>query len=232
MSSTESATADQSNASRQAACLQCRRSKIKCLRDPNSTVCRRCEGNGSECVIPEYHVGRYKGVKNKRTGLEKAIYQVEQAIKRSKSSGVPFDPDPDVDLRQLVTQSQSLDNPQPRRQSSHDPLHRRLESTHSSTDSMTREATEKPDEIALDNAENPLQLLAMASAMPHQSPSSIVTPSPAAATSQTGSNSVENEDADLQTFFGSLNPVLDNSQDIDPIELGLLTEEESEVLFT
>ena len=106
MSPTESSGQDGSNP-RQAACFQCRRSKIKCIRDPDSTVCKRCEANGSECVIPEYHVGRYKGVKNKRTGLEKAIYQVEQAIKRSKNNGVAFDPDTDVDLRQLISQSQA-----------------------------------------------------------------------------------------------------------------------------
>lgn len=90
--------------------MKCRKSKVKCIRDPGSTICKRCDstGKGNECVIPEYHVGRYKGVPNKRHGLEKAIYQVEQALKRSKSNGVAVDPDTDVDLRQLIDQSQNL----------------------------------------------------------------------------------------------------------------------------
>jgi hypothetical protein len=62
MSSTEAAGGDDTP-QKQAACLQCRRSKIKCLRDPDATVCKRCASNAIDCVIPEYHVGRYKGVK-------------------------------------------------------------------------------------------------------------------------------------------------------------------------
>lgn len=98
------------DASRSAACLKCRKSKVKCIRSPGLTVCKRCDstGKGNECVIPEYHVGRYKGVPNKRHGLEKAIYQVEQALKRSKSNGVAFDQDTDVDLRQLIDKSHTL----------------------------------------------------------------------------------------------------------------------------
>jgi Fungal Zn(2)-Cys(6) binuclear cluster domain len=63
MSAEESASPDASNAARQAACLACRKSKIKCIRNPDSTVCKKCTSSGGECVIPEYHVGRYKGVK-------------------------------------------------------------------------------------------------------------------------------------------------------------------------
>lgn len=88
---------------------------------------------------------------------------------------------------------------------------------------------DKADGIALDNADNPLQLLAMVSAMPGQSPASAVAPSPAVATSQT--HAVDSEDSELQSFFGSLSPVLDNSPDIDAVELGLVTEEEAESLF-
>lgn len=48
---------------KQAACLNCRKSKIKCRRDEGASVCERCEHVGVECVIPEFHIGRQKGVK-------------------------------------------------------------------------------------------------------------------------------------------------------------------------
>lgn len=48
---------------KQAACLNCRRSKIKCRRDEDASTCERCLNVGSECVIPEFHIGRQKGVK-------------------------------------------------------------------------------------------------------------------------------------------------------------------------
>jgi hypothetical protein len=176
--------------------------------------------------------------------LEKAIYQVEQALKRSKSNGVAFDPDTEVDLRQLIDQSQNLAG-QHNRHSSIDnaatlhpssTLGQRFSRTDSNlghrtsiADSLTPDHVAKPDEMAVDNADNPLQLLAMASAMPNQSPSSAITPSPAAATvAHTG----DADDSELETFFGSLMPVLDNSSDIDPVELGLVTDEEAESLFT
>ncbi len=218
MSATES-NSPGTDASRSAACLKCRRSKVKCIRDPGSTVCKRCDGSGNECVIPEYHVGRYKGVPNKRHGLEKAIYQVEQALKRSKSNGVTFDHDTDVDLRQLINQSQTLAKQQQG--------HRQLPAE----DEMPPDHPEKADEIALDNADNPLQLLAMASAMPNQSPASAVMSSPAVATTRTPTHAIEADDTELQSFFGSMTPVLDNSHDTDAVELGFVTEEEAESLF-
>jgi hypothetical protein len=170
--------------------------------------------------------------------LEKAIYQVEQAIKRSKSNGVSFDPDSDLDLQQLIQQSQTLAQQQRR-------LHTSLDDTPlpdsspvyahkpSIADSVS---PAKADEMAVDNADNPLQLLAMASAMPNPSSSTVVTPSPAGVSGPgagptSGSSAFEQEDAELQRFFGSLTPVLDNSPDIDPVELGLVTDEEADSLF-
>ena len=145
-----------------------------------------------------------------------------------------FDPDTDVDLRQLINQSQSLARQQ---QTHRQPSLTKTSSLPSSltlpgvSDDMAAEYTDKADEIALDNADNPLQLLAMASAMPNQSPASAVTPSPAAVSTQTPTQAVDADDTELQSFFGSLSPVLDNSPDIDPVELGLVTDEEAESLF-
>ena len=263
MSSTEAQSgSDNANQLKQAACLECRRSKIKCIRDPDASICKRCQSNASECVIPEYHVGRYKGVKkytklfamrgerrltidSKRTGLEKAIYQVEQAIKRKKGNDLDFDAEPEVDLKQLIDQSHKLTQQNGDDTTSVGGNSKRAESILPPTsprypETMTapqlpRDATmpehvEKPGALALNNADNPLQLLAMASTLPNQSPAAIITPSPAAATSNTAETS-DVEDSDLPRFFGNLTPVLDNTADIDPVEMGLVTEEEAESLF-
>lgn len=48
---------------KQAACLTCRRTKTRCLRNTGDTRCKKCQLAGIECVIPEFHVGRHKGVK-------------------------------------------------------------------------------------------------------------------------------------------------------------------------
>ena len=53
------------NSRRAAACLVCRRSKIKCEkgRALNDDRCHRCLQLGVQCVRPDFHVGRRKGVK-------------------------------------------------------------------------------------------------------------------------------------------------------------------------
>lgn len=52
---------------KQAACLSCRKSKTRCLRDGKGK-CRKCDQTGAECLVPEYRVGRLKGVKKYDTG--------------------------------------------------------------------------------------------------------------------------------------------------------------------
>ncbi|OAF54302.1 hypothetical protein VC83_09350 [Pseudogymnoascus destructans] len=79
--------ATSSGSTKQAACLSYRRSKIRCHRGAGDAKCKRCDQANSECIIPKYHAGRQKGVKNKRTGLEKAVYRIGQAIARSKANG-------------------------------------------------------------------------------------------------------------------------------------------------
>ena len=55
------------NSRRAAACLVCRRSKIKCEKGRaavhNDDRCQRCTQLGVQCVRPDFHVGRRKGVK-------------------------------------------------------------------------------------------------------------------------------------------------------------------------
>ncbi|EXJ68202.1 uncharacterized protein A1O5_08817 [Cladophialophora psammophila CBS 110553] len=249
MSSSSSANQDVTSGSaqaKQAACLECRRSKVKCTRDANAPVCRKCQQAGLQCVTPEYHVGRYKGIKNKRTGLEKAIYQVEQALKRNKDGSTGLRSEIEADLRQLIGAPQTSPILQ-RKASSTTPTTALPQSfpqsrtslipgdnngaTEDSNDMSGVEHGEKPDELALNNADNPLQLLAMASVLPGQSPSTAMSTSPAGVASHPGTNDANPGDFELQQFFGSLMPRLDNSPDLDPIDLGLVTQEEADSLF-
>lgn len=87
------------------------------------------------------------------------------------------------------------------------------------------------DNYSVADAENPLQLLARAS--------DISTP-PFQQQSHAASNFVQPAPAqladarwkdDLQAFFGPFRPSLDVGEDMDPIDLGLVTAEEADALF-
>ena len=55
---------DKGENAKQAACLNCRRSKTRCLRDEGDLKCRKCaQSQAAECIVPEYRVGRKKGIK-------------------------------------------------------------------------------------------------------------------------------------------------------------------------
>jgi Fungal Zn(2)-Cys(6) binuclear cluster domain len=54
---------DKGESPKQAACLNCRRSKTRCLRDSGDLKCKKCAQTRAECIVPEYRVGRKKGIK-------------------------------------------------------------------------------------------------------------------------------------------------------------------------
>jgi hypothetical protein len=54
---------DKGENQKQAACLNCRRSKTRCLRDAGHLKCKKCAQTQAECIVPEYRVGRKKGIK-------------------------------------------------------------------------------------------------------------------------------------------------------------------------
>lgn len=60
--STTPPTESDQNVRKTAACLSCRNIKIKCVRGEGATACTRCLNKGTRCTIPEYRVGRRKGV--------------------------------------------------------------------------------------------------------------------------------------------------------------------------
>lgn len=90
------------------------------------------------------------------------------------------------------------------------------------------------ERLAVEDAENPLQLLARASNL-HMSPGSSHGQSPGTATShQPASTIAEELDPELryvENFFGTTAFNIDRAEGYDPVELGLVTEEEAETLF-
>jgi hypothetical protein len=92
-----------------------------------------------------------------------------------------------------------------------------------------------PDSSALADAENPLQLLAQTSELllgadnRHQAGRSAQS-----STIQVRTNGAEKLQSgdDIRNFFGSFKPRLDIGPDLDPIDLGLITNEEADELFS
>ncbi|KAI9690450.1 MAG: hypothetical protein M1822_009413 [Bathelium mastoideum] len=184
---------------KQAACVNCRRSKIRCRRNESESQCEKCRQTGTDCVVPEYHVGRRKGVKNKRRGLEKAVYQVEQALARTKS------PRESAELQRLVEESRKL-HPEP--------LPGWIDGAYNEAAVSTTDAED------LDDAENPLQLLARAS--------DLHVPS----TKSQEQRSNLDDPQHLKWYFAPVQAKLDIGEDVDPVDLGLASLDEAETLFT
>ncbi|EAQ83356.1 hypothetical protein CHGG_09760 [Chaetomium globosum CBS 148.51] len=229
------------NSRRAAACLVCRRSKIKCEkgRAQNDDRCHRCLQLGV----------------HKRTGLEKALHQVEQALRRTGTG---------IEAAKVVSDLKSLLGPGP-----HGPLSlinhdqsgvrgaelRRAskqsdillpdassdagDSSASDQDGMSAPQESTPSQghageesLAVDDAENPLQLLARASDL-HVSPKSGV--DHVAAENMSHQRSRQNKQSEkiseVERFFKLSQFSLDTGPDLDPINLGLITADEADTLF-
>ncbi|KAL2131195.1 hypothetical protein VTI74DRAFT_5421 [Chaetomium olivicolor] len=243
------------NSRRAAACLVCRRSKIKCEkgRAKDDDRCQRCLQLGVQCIRPDFHVGRRKGVKNKRTGLEKALHQVEQALRRTGSAN---------EATKIVSDLKALLGPGPHGSLpavSHDQSGVRVveasskqdgillpdassdagDSSASEQDAMSVPQDSTPSQrhvgeesLAVDDAENPLQLLARASDL-HVSPKPGVDHLAAGAISHQRSRQCkQNEEiSEVEKFFKLSQFSLDVGPDLDPVNLGLITLEEADTLF-
>ncbi|OQD80536.1 hypothetical protein PENANT_c035G06478 [Penicillium antarcticum] len=224
----------QASHAKQAACLSCRRSKIRCNRTAGETRCDKCKQTDAECIVPSHHLGRQKGVKNKRKGLEKAIHQIEQAIKRPR-----IDPAGDNDAQRAISGLQDLliqvqgqlmqgnqdvfsDGPGP----GHDP----------DSDPPSLRESKVDESLTLDDAENPLQLLARASDL-QLSPTGVrrahrsSLPLPGAPLAVPQDNDIPGEPS-AKSFFVPTRANLDVGSEVDPVDLGLVTFDESESLFS
>lgn len=253
----ELTAAEDSNLLKQAACHFCRRSKVKCVRPADATACKKCASAGVECVVPKYHVGRYKGVKNKRSGLDKAIHQVEEAVKKARTKGSAMQDEHTRALRQLLTESEDshvmsagpnrgTDDLATLRANSNsvtgyagklpqqNPPVGSLEPQHSASMITVNDdgGGENDDDVTVNNANNPLQLLAIASSIPepesndpYAEANNDLSPSMATATATT-------DDDETRDFFSPMTSKLDVGEDLDPLDLGLVADEEVEVLFS
>ncbi|PLB44654.1 hypothetical protein P170DRAFT_368185 [Aspergillus steynii IBT 23096] len=222
---------DKAPHARRAACLNCRRSKIRCNRSRGDDAsCDKCKQANLECIVPSHHVGRQKGVKNKRKGLEKALHQIEEAIKRPKSdeSGSSAPQNIISNLQDLLNKIQGQRLPSETDDPSEDPdRFRAVQSPHE---------INAGDGLSLDDAENPLQLLARASDLqlsPPKARATIKWPSlgsvePAGAPR----DSLDGSLTAARSFFVPAKARLDTGPDMDPIDLGLVTLHEAETLFS
>lgn len=191
---------------------------------------------------------------SKHSGLEKAVIQIEQALKRSNRTGGDQiqSAEQASELRYLLERSRDLLNAETtnlqRRYSvsngggvNSDQQQVTTSSPHQTITSQetppsqagSREGASaqsiEDEHLNLDDAENPLQLLARTSELL----SSIEPQQPLATTSSRNSQKPgSGRGNDLQRFFGSFQPRLDVGEDLDPIELGLLTLAEAEALFS
>ncbi|KAH8169889.1 Zn(II)2Cys6 transcription factor [Sarocladium implicatum] len=229
---------------RGAACLACRRSKIKCNWDLGHQRCRRCMRLEIECVRSTYQPGRQKGIKNKRRGLDKAFYQIDQAIKRVRAGT-----EASTEEQSILDQLRDLVNDNAASTGSHrshavadgevdydsnDQSDEELPDTSPSVHSLRHPIVSSgTDSLAVDDAENPLQLLARASYL-QPSPDSRQGRSPQ--TTRTPQNTSkqaqsENTSDDLYAFFAPARALLDVGDDIDPVSLGLVSEDEATALF-
>ncbi|KAK6953749.1 hypothetical protein Daesc_003711 [Daldinia eschscholtzii] len=193
---------------------------------------------------------------NKHSGLEKAVFQIEQALRRSSSGALDQiqTAEQATELRFLLERSRELlgnDHGFPRRISSqngvehmeHDQVSVSPQQTSTSLgtspsqtcsrDDSAAHTKVEEDQLSLDDAENPLQLLARTSEL-----LSSITPqlrgngAGRLLSKSTSNRGVVGENDDLQKFFGRFQARLDVGEDLDPIELGLITLSEAESLFS
>lgn len=189
-------------------------------------------------------------LRSKRKGLEKALYQVEEALRRVAPEAQGTDAEKAIlDLKSLLAASQDgqlngsqdsnkrarlvhgsselqdssseeEESPRPRKNSY------RREST------ISRQHVVAEERLAVYDAENPLQLLARASNL-HLSPNSSVDQSPITNMSLNRGSSImdDQDESEVHAFFATTHFNLDIGRGYDPIELGLVSEDQAEQLF-
>lgn len=193
---------------------------------------------------------------SKRKGLEKALYQVEEALRRAGPGFQGTDAGKAIsELKAMISAGQdhqlngggesnkrprltTTASSEPQDDSSSEeedsPRPRKNDSMRRRTSTISQRHVKVEERLAVDDAENPLQLLARASNL-HLSPDSSYGQSPGTAASlHPTSTNVEELDPDfrrVENFFGITSFNVDRGEGYDPIELGLVTEEEAGTLF-
>ncbi|EAW17269.1 uncharacterized protein NFIA_006330 [Aspergillus fischeri NRRL 181] len=166
---------------------------------------------------------------SKRKGLDKALHQIEEAIQRPKTDAAGSDAARKLisDLQDLLSRTQGHSARSEVEETSDDPDRSRTSSPQGAT---------AEDNLALDDAENPLQLLARASDLqfsPVECRDAPILSTSSVSQSSLRPHSTPNEDLPIaRHFFVPVKAKLDLGPDMDPIELGLTTLHEAELLFS
>jgi hypothetical protein len=190
---------------------------------------------------------------SKRTGLQKAVHQIEEALRKATSSSDNQGASSlDQNLRGLLVQSHNL-LPGGRTNAlgtalAHDITGHASHSTpsnqstgatdeayHISNGSQLPSYDQRPDSSDLAGAENPLQLLAQTSELllsPDYGDQAERSAQSSTVGVRTSSAEKPQSGDDIRDFFGSFKPRLDIGPDQDPIDLGLITNEEADELFS
>jgi hypothetical protein len=172
-------------------------------------------------------------VHSKRKGLEKAIHQIEQAIKRPRIDSGDGDAQRAISgLQDLLIQVQGQ-----LMQSDQDAFSEGPGQGHDAdSDPPSLRDTKVDESLTLDDAENPLQLLARASDL-QLSPTGVrraprpSLPLPGAPLPVSQENAIPGEPS-AKSFFVPARANLDVGSEVDPVDLGLVTFDEAESLFS
>ena len=183
-------------------------------------------------------------IPSKRKGFDKALFQIEQALKRVKSGKqTPEDSKVVLDLKHLlgeaadtqITGPASVPGQTSSAGDTHEPIFSDDDQeTEDSPDSRAFLSRHCDGSLTVDDAENPLQLLARASNLQLSPTPSGAGTSPAHSTRRKDRKQKHGNDggkSDIESFFTGVRVNLDVGEDIDPIEMGLVTEAEADELF-
>jgi hypothetical protein len=168
------------------------------------------------------------------------LHQIEEAIKKSRTSR---NGDPGSDVSKVISNLQHLLARAQRQAVDHTFLneqtpvvdHERehMDDSDSSLSPDNANNTSNPeDSLALDDAENPLQLLARASdlqLLPLAGQNHASSPLPLSSSGATTYSSHSSRVTD--SFFVPIKASLDVGPELDPVDLGLVTFEEASMLF-
>ena len=170
---------------------------------------------------------------SKRSGLEKAIYQIEEAIKKRKSDA-PSHKQTLEQLQKLLSEAQNDDSSPPAQTPGlgtvNDPFasdSRDMKPPAALQHAESHAGGSSDDQLAVEDVENPLQLLARASDLRIVSPENHV-PTPGSKVN----GSEHSAFLDVHQFFLPMKANLDQGAGYDPINIGLVTTEEAETLLT
>jgi hypothetical protein len=159
---------------------------------------------------------------SKRSGLEKAIYQVEEAIKKRKYDAVTSQSTLQH-LQKLLNETQGDDG------ASRDFNTSPASEVHTHVSSKEVVGTASDDQLAIEDVENPLQLLARASDLRIATPQSYDQSTASPGTRINGSE--QSAFLDVHRFFLPVKASLDQGPGLDPIDVGLVTLDEAEMLL-